>query len=151
MAAASHLEVVLPIEFVHLFITHASDLVDGQVKLLLLFVECSKKKAGGRENSSQASSRFFRNRVFCSRQNQSPSWHDNIIDWQPINMFARNIGSASAREALRTGLRYFSGTRARSDTPRAWTPIPYITETIVCPTLFRAFPTNYTGRRLADL
>lgn len=48
-------------------------------------------------------------------------------------MFARNIGSASACNALRTGLRFFSSIPARSDTPRAWTPIPYITETIVCP------------------
>jgi ATP-dependent Clp protease protease subunit len=48
-------------------------------------------------------------------------------------MFVRKIGSASARNALRTGLRSFSSIPARSDQPRAWTPIPYITETIVCP------------------
>ena len=101
-----------------------------------MFVVVFEEKAGGRENSSQASSRFFRNRVFCSRQNQPPSWLDNNIDWQPVNMFARNIGSAAARNALRTGLRFSSSIPARSDPPRAWTPIPYITETIVCPPPF---------------
>ncbi|CZR68926.1 related to endopeptidase Clp [Phialocephala subalpina] len=45
-------------------------------------------------------------------------------------MFTTRILRAPARNAFRIGMRCFSTQPSRSEPPKAWTPIPYITETI---------------------
>ena len=52
------------------------------------------------------------------------------LDCDQFEMFATRILRAPARQTIRTGLRCFSSLPPRADT-KAWTPIPYITETIV--------------------
>lgn len=68
-------------------------------------------------------------------------------------MITTRILRAPARSALRIGVKSFSTRLESRFEPKSWTPVPYITETIVS-SVFRRRPciyTDYSGRRLAHM
>jgi len=78
-----------------------------------------------------ACSRFPKFRPLLKNLRQ---YHDPVttISSEQLKMFATKILRGPARNTIRTATRTFSSLPPRSE-PKSWTPVPYITETIVSP------------------